>query len=64
MDHATTPNGRVVASAGAVAHAEDVDNPDLSVAGEEDPGPALDVTGPRSDEPEARWCPCPRQVAA
>jgi hypothetical protein len=64
MDHATSFDGLVVANGGDVSDSDDVDDADLSVAGEEDPGAALDVIGPRTDEPGARWCPWPREVLA
>lgn len=34
-----------------------------SVAGEEDPGAALDLIDPMSDAPDA-WCPWPRERSA
>jgi hypothetical protein len=63
-DHATKSDGPVVASAGSVAKPDDVDDSDLSVAGEEDPGAALDMIGAGSDGPEAQWCPWPRDASA
>jgi hypothetical protein len=63
-DRATHSDGLAVASEGDFANSDDVDDSDLSVAGEEDPGAALGVIGPGTDGPEARWCPWPREASA
>jgi hypothetical protein len=63
-DHATKSAGLIVASGGKAAKSDDVDDSDLSIAGEEDPGAALDMIGAGSDGPEAQWCPWPRDASA
>jgi hypothetical protein len=40
------------------------DDPNSSVAGEEDPGAALDVLGPAAAWPAEGWCPWPKKSSA
>lgn len=63
-DNATISDAIVVASECNLAHSDDVDGSNFSIAGEEDPGAALDVIGLGADGPEAQWCPWPREASA
>lgn len=63
-DCASRSDGPAVAGGGDVTHSDDAEDSDLSVAGEEDRGAALDMTGPKTSEPGARWCPWPREACA
>jgi hypothetical protein len=63
-DNATISEALIAVSKCSFEHSDDVDGSSLSVAGEEDPGAALDVIGSSADGPEAQWCPWPREASA
>lgn len=63
MCDSTMPNSRGAASACEVSDTERREDSNVSVAGEEDPGAALDLIAPSTDAPGA-CCPWPSERSA
>jgi hypothetical protein len=63
-DYGTMSDAVFAASECNSAYSDDADDSGLSVAGEEDPGAALDVIGSGTDRPEAQTCPWLKEASA
>lgn len=63
MCHGTMSDSRVAASDREVASADVGEDSNVSVAGEEDPGAAVELIDPITHAPDA-WCPWPGERSA